>query len=95
MLGSVALAVLAAASSAVASPLDLIKRTSPGTGTNNGYFYSFWTDGKGSVTYNNGDRGSYDVTVSSYSLSRYQGHMGSRPATSPAQANPRHEQKSS
>ncbi|KAI1183683.1 concanavalin A-like lectin/glucanase domain-containing protein [Nemania serpens] len=64
MLGSVALAVLAAASSAVASPLDLIKRTSPGTGTNNGYFYSFWTDGKGSVTYNNGDRGSYDVTWS-------------------------------
>lgn len=64
MLGSVALAVLAAAASAVASPLDLIKRTSPGTGTNNGYFYSFWTDGGGSVTYNNGDRGSYDVSVS-------------------------------
>ncbi|KAI0448633.1 concanavalin A-like lectin/glucanase domain-containing protein [Xylaria acuta] len=62
MLGSVALAVVAAASSVVASPLDLIKRTSPGTGTSNGFFYSFWTDGQGSVTYNNGDRGSYDVT---------------------------------
>ncbi|KAI8944545.1 concanavalin A-like lectin/glucanase domain-containing protein [Xylaria longipes] len=62
MLGSVALAIVAAASSVVASPLDLIKRTSPGTGTNNGFFYSFWTDGQGSVTYNNGERGSYDVT---------------------------------
>lgn len=64
MLGSVALAVVAAASSAVASPLDLIKRVSPGTGTSNGFFYSFWTDGVGSVTYNNDERGSYDVTVS-------------------------------
>ncbi|KAI0528348.1 concanavalin A-like lectin/glucanase domain-containing protein [Xylaria digitata] len=64
MLGSVALALVAAASSVVASPLDLIKRTSPGTGTHNGYFYSFWTDGQGSVTYNNGDRGSYDVSWS-------------------------------
>ncbi|RWA11689.1 hypothetical protein EKO27_g3410 [Xylaria grammica] len=64
MLGSVALAVVAAASGVVASPLELIKRTSPGTGTNNGFYYSFWTDGGGSVNYNNGDRGSYDVTWS-------------------------------
>ncbi|KAI0418374.1 xylanase [Xylaria grammica] len=62
MLGSVALAVVAAASSAVASPLSLYRRTEPGTGTDNGFYYSFWTDGQGSVTYNNGPAGSYDVT---------------------------------
>jgi hypothetical protein len=68
MLGSVTLAVLAAASTAIASPLELIKRTSPGTGLDNGFFYSFWTDGQGSVTYNNGARGSYDVSVSPRTL---------------------------
>jgi endo-1,4-beta-xylanase len=40
------------------------RSTPTGTGTNNGFFYSFWTDGKGSVTYNNGAAGSYDVTWS-------------------------------
>ncbi|KAJ2973906.1 hypothetical protein NUW58_g8822 [Xylaria curta] len=28
------------------------------------FFYSFWTDGQGSVTYNNGPRGSYEVSWS-------------------------------
>ncbi|KAI1364043.1 xylanase [Xylaria arbuscula] len=64
MLGSTLLVTLAAAAGALASPLDLITRTSPGTGTNNGFFYSFWTDGRGSVTYNNGAAGSYDVSWS-------------------------------
>ncbi|TRX96079.1 hypothetical protein FHL15_003221 [Xylaria flabelliformis] len=62
MLGSNLLVALAVAAGAIASPLELVTRTSPGTGTNNGFFYSFWTDGQGSVTYNNGAAGSYDVT---------------------------------
>ncbi|GAW13396.1 hypothetical protein EKO27_g4413 [Xylaria grammica] len=64
MLGSTLLVTLAAVAGAIASPLELITRTSPGTGTHNGFFYSFWTDGRGSVTYNNGNAGSYDVTWS-------------------------------
>ena len=38
------------------SPLALLERgvqTSPGTGTHDGFFYSFWTDNQGQVTYNN------------------------------------------
>ncbi|OTA80241.1 glycoside hydrolase family 11 protein [Hypoxylon sp. CO27-5] len=62
MLGSSVFVALTAAAGA-ASPLDLITRSTPaGTGTNNGFFYSFWTDGAGQVTYNNGPGGSYDVT---------------------------------
>ncbi|KAF3067215.1 Endo-1,4-beta-xylanase A [Daldinia childiae] len=65
MLGSSIFVALAAAAGAIASPLDLITRSTPaGTGTNNGFFYSFWTDGAGQVTYNNGPGGSYDVTWS-------------------------------
>ncbi|KAI3325407.1 glycoside hydrolase family 11 protein [Xylariaceae sp. AK1471] len=62
MIGSTIFVALAAAASVLASPLELVTRTSPGTGTNNGFFYSFWTDGAGSVSYNNGPNGQYDVT---------------------------------
>jgi endo-1,4-beta-xylanase len=36
--------------------------TPSSTGTSNGYYYSFWTDGGGTVTYTNGAAGEYSVT---------------------------------
>ncbi|KZS88237.1 putative endo-1,4-beta-xylanase B precursor [Sistotremastrum niveocremeum HHB9708] len=38
--------------------------TPSSTGTNGGYYYSFWTDGTGDVTYTNGAGGQYSVTWS-------------------------------
>lgn len=43
---------------------DLITRqtlTSSKTGTNGGFYYSFWTDGAGQVQYSNGNAGQYSV----------------------------------
>ena len=70
-LRSFALASLALASSVLAAPGlnitdSLVSRaaalTSSGTGYSNGYYYSFWTDNAGgSVNYNNGNAGEYNV----------------------------------
>lgn len=49
------------------SPYELAARagTPSSTGTHNGYYYSFWTDGGSDVTYTNGAGGSYSVRWSS------------------------------
>lgn len=57
---------LTAVAGVLAAPAELATRqtlTSSGTGTSNGYYYSFWTDG-GSQTYTNGAAGEYSVTWS-------------------------------
>ncbi|KAG0154636.1 hypothetical protein PDIDSM_204 [Penicillium digitatum] len=55
-----------AAVTAFALPSELEKRaiTTSQQGTSNGYFYSFWTNGGGSVSYNNGASGEYSVSWS-------------------------------
>ncbi|KAI1858220.1 hypothetical protein JX265_010888 [Neoarthrinium moseri] len=42
----------------------LVERTASSTGTNNGYYYSFWTDHPNSVTYTMGSGSRYDVSWS-------------------------------
>ncbi|KAI1817000.1 glycoside hydrolase family 11 protein [Poronia punctata] len=62
MLVSSIFAALAAAATVIASPLEVYSRTNPGTGNDGGYFYSFWTDGQGQVSYNNQGGGKYSVS---------------------------------
>lgn len=53
------------AASVLGMPSALTPRyTSSGTGTSNGYYYSFWTDGTAEATYTNGAAGEYAVTWS-------------------------------
>ncbi|KAK3326969.1 glycosyl hydrolases family 11-domain-containing protein [Cercophora scortea] len=68
-ISSLLLAVSAAAG-ALAAPGEMpgmSKRqtlTTSQTGTNNGFYYSFWTDGAGSIQYTNGAAGQYSATWS-------------------------------
>lgn len=47
-----------------ATALAVRSGTPSSTGTNNGFYYSFWTDGAAAVTYTNGAAGQYSVTWS-------------------------------
>lgn len=40
---------------------ELMRRTNSFTGTNNGYYFSFWTDNANSVTYTNGAGSRFDM----------------------------------
>ncbi|CCC06381.1 hypothetical protein SMACR_00595 [Sordaria macrospora] len=46
------------------SELNVRAGTPSSTGTHNGFYYSFWTDGGGTVNYANGNGGSYTVNWS-------------------------------
>lgn len=56
-------AAVAGVLSAPTEDVEVEKRQaiSPGTGFNNGYYYSYWNDGHAGVTYTNGASGSFSV----------------------------------
>ncbi|KAI1342889.1 family 11 glycosyl hydrolase [Xylariaceae sp. FL0016] len=70
ILSSLLLAASAFVGSVVSLPAnltdshELMARTASSTGTNNGYYYSFWTDTPSSVTYTMGSGSRYDVSWS-------------------------------
>lgn len=62
------LLALTAVIATLSAPIDEVSSDSiavlhkRGTGTSNGYFYSFYTDGGGTVNYTNGAGGSYTTS---------------------------------
>ncbi|KAH8803643.1 glycoside hydrolase family 11 xylanase [Xylogone sp. PMI_703] len=72
---------------ALALPGDLSKRqtiTSPQTGTYDGYYYSFWTNGAGSVSYQNTGAGAYSVTWSNANGGDFTAGVGWNPGSAQA-----------
>ena len=69
-LSSLLIAATSLAAGALAAPGELpgLQRrqtlTSSATGTHNGYYFSFWTDGAGSVRYTNEAGGQYSCSWS-------------------------------
>ena len=60
---SVLLLGFSAAARVLAAPTSLAVRNTPNSsGTNSGFYYQFWSDGNGDVTYTNGAGGEYSVT---------------------------------
>ncbi|KAJ4396372.1 hypothetical protein N0V93_000591 [Gnomoniopsis smithogilvyi] len=58
-----AICVAAVPYNGVGDRVQPVKRqTATGTGISNGFFYSNWNDGTGTVTYNNGAAGAYSVS---------------------------------
>ncbi|KAK0638454.1 glycoside hydrolase family 11 protein [Cercophora newfieldiana] len=74
-------ALTAVASTASANPIAnmMARGIQPGTGTHNGFFYSYWKDNGGSVDYNNGERGSYKVSWNN--VNNWVGGKGWNPGT--------------
>ena len=62
---SACLLALSGLAGVLATPLNMMERGIPqGTGTHDGFFYSYWTDGQGNVNYNNEAGGKYSVSWS-------------------------------
>lgn len=66
---SLAICLCAISAEVFAAPSDAASKlgkrqsiTTSSTGTSGGYYYEFWTNGGGEVTYTNGDDGEYSVT---------------------------------
>jgi len=65
LVGVSAITVVSAAPAPADLPFSLMSRSVPvGTGTSNGFFYSWWTDGSGAGDYENKAAGEYSLTWS-------------------------------